>query len=247
MHGALVAERVTPLLRGRFGSPYRYRASCASTQALLQSGDPEGAVAVADLQTEGRGRLGRRWEAQPGSAILLSVLLRPANLHTAPQLALVGGLAAAAACEGELERRVSLKWPNDVLVDGRKIAGVLAEGREGAVVLGIGINVNQTEEELPPAARTPPASLRTVDGRCRDRAVLLASLLAELERTYDLWRDAGLVPLHAELTARDCLEGSKVEIGGRRGVAAGIDPEGRLLLRHGGEVEAIASDEVTPG
>jgi BirA family biotin operon repressor/biotin-[acetyl-CoA-carboxylase] ligase len=113
--------------------------------------------------------------------------------------------------------------------------------------LGIGINVNQTEEQLPPVARTPPASLRTVDGRCRDRAVLLASLLAQLERVYDVWRGGGLAPLHAELTSRDCLVGSEVEIGGRRGVADGIDPEGRLLLRRGGRVEAIASGEVRSG
>jgi len=181
-------ELVLPLLRGRLGKPYRFVERCPSTQRLLGEDDPEGATVTADEQTEGRGRLGRRWEAPPGRAILCSVLLRPdAPMALWPELSLVAGEAVAAALRAELGVDASLRYPNDVVVAGRKLVGVLPEARLGRVVLGIGVNVNQTTEELPRETAKPATSLRIELGREIPRAPLLAAILAELERGYDAW------------------------------------------------------------
>ncbi len=227
-----------------FGSPLRRVASCESTQLLLGPGDPEGAVAVTDFQTAGRGRLGRVWTAPPGTALLCSVLLRPPAGSRISQLSLVGGLAAAQTVEAALGRPAQLKWPNDVLVDGLKVAGVLAEAHDGVVVVGVGLNVNQTVAELPPDVRIPAASLRSLDGTERDLDLLLASLLERLEAAYESWLAGGLASLHAELTSRDALAGRMVSVDGRTARALGIDAEGRLVLDSGrlqsGEVRLLS-------
>lgn len=208
---------------------------------LLGPGDPEGAVAVTDFQTGGRGRLGRTWTAPPGTALLCSVLLRPPPGSRIAQLSLVGGLAAAQTVEAALRRSAQLKWPNDVLVDDCKVAGLLAEARDGVVVLGVGLNVNQTAAELPEDARVPAASLRTLDGAERDRDELLLDLLERLEAAYDSWLEGGLRALHAELSSRDALAGRAVTVDGRSGRALGIDEEGRLVLDSG----SVESGEVS--
>jgi len=179
---------VEPLLRGRLGHPYRFVEVCASTQRLLGDDDPEGAAVAADEQTEGRGRLGRRWEATAGRAILCSVLLRPSvPMPLWPELSLVAGEAVAGALRAETGVDASLRHPNDVVVEGRKLAGLLAEAKPGRVVLGIGVNVNQAADDLPTETVKPPTSLRVELGRELDRAPLLAAILAELERGYDAW------------------------------------------------------------
>ena len=184
----LLPEAVLPLLRGRLGQPYRFVESCASTQRLLGEDEPEGSTAVADVQTAGRGRLGRTWEAPPGRAILCSVLLRPpVPMPLWPELSLVAGEAVAQTLRAETGVDASLRHPNDVVIAGRKLVGVLAEATKGRVVLGIGVNVNQTAEELPRDTAKPPTSLRVELGREVERAPLLAALLLELERGYDAW------------------------------------------------------------
>jgi BirA family biotin operon repressor/biotin-[acetyl-CoA-carboxylase] ligase len=221
---------VEPLLRGRFGRPFRYVEETESTQALLGAGDPEGAVVQAGHQTAGRGRLGRRWEAPPGTALTFSVLLRPPPGAPIQQLSLVAGLAVAETVEGALQLSAQIKWPNDVLVDRRKVAGVLAEARDGVVVLGIGLNVNQTREQLPEDARVPAASLRTIDGTEREPAPLLADLLACLEHHYDAWTAGGLDAVFDGIGSRDFLRGRLAKVGESEGVAGGLDREGRLLV-----------------
>ena len=188
MAGELAPERVEPLLSGRFGRPYRHVATCASTQRLLEADAPEGAVVVAELQTEGRGRLGRRWLAPAGSSLLFSLLLRPrVRSDRLPELSLVAGRAVADAIAATAELQPTLKHPNDVLLGGRKVCGILAEATNGRVVVGIGINVNQTEAELPVDTVTPATSLRVELGRPLPRAPLLVEVLASLERAYDAW------------------------------------------------------------
>lgn len=177
-----------PLLRGRLGNPYRYVARCASTQRLLGPGDPEGAVVATDEQTEGRGRLGRSWQAPAGTSILCSVLLvPPVEPQRLPELSIVAGRAVAAAIAEATGLEAELKFPNDVLLNGRKVAGILAEASEGRVVLGIGVNVSQQAGELPADPRTPPTSLRLETGRDHERAPLLADILLRLEQEYDAW------------------------------------------------------------
>ncbi|MGD0712693.1 MAG: biotin--[acetyl-CoA-carboxylase] ligase [Gaiellaceae bacterium] len=184
----LSPESVLPLLRGRLGKPYRFVESCPSTQRLLGEDEPEGATVAANVQTAGRGRLGRIWEAPAGRAILCSVLLRPQPpLPLWPELSLVAGEAVAAALHAETGVDASLRHPNDVVVAGRKLVGVLPEAVSGRVVLGIGVNVNQTADELPRETAKPPTSLRIELGRELERAPLLAAILLELERGYDAW------------------------------------------------------------
>lgn len=180
---------VEPLLRGRLGRPYRFVAECASTQRLLEPDENEGTTVATDLQTQGRGRLGRTWETPAGTALLFSVLLRPQPpMALWPELSLVTGEAVAAALRTETGIAAELGHPNDVLVERRKIAGILPEASTGRVVLGIGVNVNQTAGELPAETPKPPTSLQVETGREWPRAPLLAAILAELERSYDGWQ-----------------------------------------------------------
>ena len=241
---SLAPENVEPLLRGGFGKPYVYRERCESTQALLEPTLDEGAVAVCDEQTEGRGRLGRRWAAPAGTSILCSLLLRPPGERRAPELSLVGGVATALTVERALGLASQIKWPNDVMVDRRKVAGVLAEAREGVVVLGVGLNVNQRREELPDATTVPPASLFTIDAVRRARAPLLAELVLELERTYKLWAAGGIEALYEELGPRDFLRNRRVYVDGEAAHAVAIDRKGRLEVDVDGKRRVVESGEV---
>ena len=188
MADTLAPGEVLPLLRGRFGEPYRYAEVCPSTQRLFAAGDPEGAVAAAEEQTEGRGRLGRIWLAPPATSILASIVLVPQIApERLPELSLVAGDAVARAIASETGVEPRVRFPNDVLIEGRKVAGILAEASDGRVVVGIGVNANQREDDLPVSAETAPTSLLLATGSRVDRARLLATLLVELERAYDAW------------------------------------------------------------
>ena len=241
---SLAPESVEPLLGGGFGTPYVYRERCESSQALLAPDLDEGALAVCDEQTRGRGRLGRTWSAPQGTAILLSLLLHPPAERRAPELSLVGGIATALTVERALGLASQIKWPNDVMVNRRKVAGVLAEARDGAVVLGIGLNVNQRREELPADASVPAASLLTIDAVRRARAPLLADVVLELERAYKLWAAGGIDALYEELGARDFLRNRRVHVDGETGYAVAIDREGRLEVDVSGERRLVESGEV---
>jgi BirA family biotin operon repressor/biotin-[acetyl-CoA-carboxylase] ligase len=177
---------VTPRLRGRFGRPFTFVERCASTQRLLD-GATEGAVVAAGEQTEGRGRLGRTWHAPAGTSLLFSIVLEPpvAAAHLA-ELSLVAGAAVAEVIETETGLATAVKHPNDVLVDGRKVAGILAEAVEGRVVLGVGVNISQTPAQLPDDVATPATSL-LLEGVVVDPVDLLAAILERLEAHYDRW------------------------------------------------------------
>jgi BirA family transcriptional regulator, biotin operon repressor / biotin---[acetyl-CoA-carboxylase] ligase len=180
---------VEPLLQARLGRPYRFVEECESTQRLLDPGEVEGATVAADLQTHGRGRLGRTWETPPGRALLFSVLLHPRPpMVIWPELSLVAGAAVAGALRAATGVAAELSHPNDVLIAGRKVAGILAEASVGTVRLGIGVNVDQTAEELPAETTKPATSLCIETGRGWPRAPLLAAILLELERGYDDWQ-----------------------------------------------------------
>ena len=211
---------------------------------MLDSSQSEGAAAVTELQTAGRGRMGRRWEAPAGSSILVSVLLRPPPERRAAELTLVAGIATAVVVERATGLAAQLKWPNDVMLDRRKVAGGIAELKDGAVVLGIGLNVNQKPAELPAEAKTAAGSLRSITGREYERAPLLADLLLELELRYDAWRSGGIEAIYEDLGARDFLRGRRVTVDGVAGIAQMIDRDGRLLIETESGPVVVESGEV---
>jgi BirA family biotin operon repressor/biotin-[acetyl-CoA-carboxylase] ligase len=198
---------------------------------LASAGAPHGTLVTADEQSAGRGRQGRAWTAPPGSAVLMSLVLR--DPHELLPLA-----AAVATCEAiPLECRI--KWPNDVWAGGRKLAGILAEGRpqEGWAVLGIGLNV--TTEEFPPELRDTATSLRR-EGVEADTESILQALLAAL--------DLRLADEPAELLSawreRDALRGRHVRWRDGEGIAAGIDDAGALLVETEDGRVALEAGEV---
>jgi BirA family biotin operon repressor/biotin-[acetyl-CoA-carboxylase] ligase len=243
---SLAFEAVEPHLLGRFGKPYLYEAECESTQLfLLGSGLPEGAVAAAEHQSGGRGRLGRSWTAPPATSILVSILLQPPAERTLPQLSLVAALAAAEAVEGATGLAAQVKWPNDVMLNRRKVGGIISEVTDGTVVVGIGLNVNQSRDQLPLVAPTEPGSLRSLTGSSYDRAALLGSLVTRLERAYDVWREFGLDGVYGELGARDFLRGRRVTVDGEPATAVQIARDGRLeVATDAHEVRTVESGEV---
>jgi BirA family biotin operon repressor/biotin-[acetyl-CoA-carboxylase] ligase len=165
---------VLPALRGAYGREYHYAPEAPTTQRMLPPGAAHGAVALTEHQTEGRGRLGRTWVDEPGAGLLFSVvLLPPPPVAVWPELTLVAAQAVADA----IGPAASIKHPNDVLVDGRKAAGILAEAGE-RVVLGIGINVGRAD--------WPGAGFVSAD-----RLDLLVDVLDRLERGYDGWVGGG--------------------------------------------------------
>jgi BirA family transcriptional regulator, biotin operon repressor / biotin---[acetyl-CoA-carboxylase] ligase len=241
---SLAPERVEPLLIGRFGRPYLYEETCGSTQELLREQADEGAVAVCEEQTAGRGRQGRLWVAPPGTAILCSVLLTPPEGRAIPELSLVAGTAVAEAVEGGIGLAVQVKWPNDVMLNRRKVAGVIAEAGDGRVVVGMGVNVNQERDQLPADTKVSAASIYTIDGIKRERAPLLASILDRLEANYAAWLERGLDGVYDSLGARDFLRGRRVSLDGASGTGVKIDRDGRFLVDMDGDVRAVESGEI---
>lgn len=188
MSDSPLAGAVVPRLRGRFGRNYRFLAQCESTQRALPEDAPEGAVAVADFQTAGRGRRGRDWVAPSGTSVLCSLLLRPGvESERLPELSVVAGQACAEAIAAVTGLAPTVKLPNDVLVGGAKVAGILAEASESRVVLGVGINVHQSAENLPEGTEPPATSLELETGNQVDRRELVVELLDRLERHYEEW------------------------------------------------------------
>jgi BirA family biotin operon repressor/biotin-[acetyl-CoA-carboxylase] ligase len=181
--------QVRPRLEGRFGSPlYLYAESCSSTQDLLPLDAPEGSLAIAETQLRGRGRRGRDWEAPPGSSLLLSLCLRPqVEAARLPALTVMAAEAIVEAIALVTGAETTVKPPNDVLLAGRKVAGVVAEASSGRVALGIGVNVSQQADDLPERPVFPATSLALELDRAPDRVELLVRLLERLEGRYERW------------------------------------------------------------
>jgi len=232
----------------------------ADLLAEARRGAREGLVLVAEAQTGGRGRMGRRWITPPRSALTFSVLLRPAVVPAGllGWVPLLAGVAVASALAETAGVDARLKWPNDVLADGAKLAGILAERWGETVVVGTGINVFQERDELPVPTATsvllaaPPTATAGVDLRER----LLIAVLGELARWYRAWLDqphpgdADGCGLRQEYLRHSGTVGAMVTVmlpGGQHltGTATGIDPAGRLELRTStGLVQVSAGDVV---
>ena len=257
---AAVAGASTRL--GRFGADLRWYAEVASTNdlasALAEHGVAEGAVVIADAQTAGRGRHGRRWSSPAGSGLYVSVLLRP-HVHTMPLLTIGAGVAVVEGIHAATGLMPALKWPNDVLIPAAlkgcaaKLAGILVEASsfgDGALhgcVLGFGINVSPASYPADVAARA--TSLERELGRTVDRGTLLVECLAALDARYDdlqCGRAAGVLD-RWRAYARPTL-GRVVECdtrnGVQKGVAENLDESGALLVRTGDGTVRVISGEV---
>ncbi len=215
-------------------------------------GAPEGVVLAAESQTAGRGRMGRSFVTVPRSALTFSVLLRPAAVPAAGRswITLLAGLAVASGLRAEAGVDARLKWPNDVLVNGAKLAGILAEQAADAIVVGTGINVLTGQDGLPSAA----TSLALQDAACTDRTMLLIGLLGQLEHWYLRWAgahrgDARASGLREEYLRLSATVGQDVRVslpGGRTlaGTACDVDDVGRLVVRSAGGLTAVSAGDV---
>lgn len=237
--GIVFPRMVARLPIGRMGSTFYAFSTIPSTQdevrRLAEAGAPEGTLVVADHQIQGRGRQGRQWLDEPGANLLFSVLLRPQVPATRiPQLSLMAALASGEALSRATGLSVGIRWPNDLEVRGRKIAGVLAEAQvHGAeiahVILGIGINVNQTR--FPPDLARPATSLALEAGHTLDREVLLEALLSSLGRWYPRYLSEGFAPVREGWRRVSVTLGRSVNGSGITGTAEDLDADGALLLR----------------
>jgi BirA family biotin operon repressor/biotin-[acetyl-CoA-carboxylase] ligase len=216
------------------GSPRVHHRTTDSTneraKELALGGAPHGTIVTADEQTAGRGRQGRQWLAPPGRALLVSVVLRHLGGAQA-HLPLAAALAVCEACERSAPPlHCAIKWPNDVWLDGRKVAGILVEGRpqEGWAVLGIGLNVSTAEDEFPAELREIATSLAAAMPDAEPPALedVLGQLLNALEARLEDSPDS----IVAEWRERDALSGQLVRWQGGEGTAAGIDESGALIV-----------------
>ena len=219
----------------------------ADLAARARTGAPAGAVLVTDFQDAGRGRQGRSWVAPRGSSVAMSVLLRPRDVDPGrwTWLPLLAGLAVVEGLRRAADVPAVLKWPNDVLVDGQKICGILAERVETpagpACVVGMGINVWLAADELP----VPTATSLTLAGSTVDRTVLLRALLEGLHAAYGAWRDGS--PRDRYLALCDTV-GREVRVELPRGVLEGtavdVDADGALVVASGGRHTAVTAGDV---
>lgn len=213
------------------GSPHRHFASVGSTNTvareLAAAGAPHGTVVTAAEQTAGRGRQGRRWTAPPGSALLYSAILRPLE----PRHSVLPLAVPLAICETAEHLRPGIeckvKWPNDIHLEGRKLAGILIEARpqDGWAVLGIGLNLTITPEQFPPDLRDRATSLFS------DAPANSGETSAALSESLTRWIDADPAHVLAEWRKRDALLGREVTWEKGTGIAEGIDERGYLLVR----------------
>src|SRR4051794_2409306 len=217
------------------GRPRLHLRSTTSTndraRELAEHGAPQGALVTAGEQTAGRGRHGRTWVTPPGTAIAASLVLREWD----PLLSLRAGLAVADVAGPEAR----VKWPNDVWLEGRKVAGILAEARNGGwVVLGIGVNVALDPATLPP-------DVAEIAGTLGRRPAEIEATLTELLRALETRLEQDPPTILADLRERDALLGRRLTYAGGAGVGAGIDESGALLVtRDDGETVAVTTGEI---
>lgn len=248
LHGEIIGQRLICL------------PETASTNAdafrLAEDGAVEGTVVIADAQSGGKGRMGRVWSSPPGINLYCSVILRPSvKPHQAPQLTFLSAVAVARAIELTTALKPEIKWPNDILIHGRKVAGLLNEMSSETdginfVILGIGVNLNMSAAQFPVDVRTPATSLLLEQGRPVSRAQFAAIMLNELDRLYGDFLLYGFDPVRDEWQLRCNANGHEVSVsdGGAetlRGMFNGIDGDGAMLVRlPSGMVERILSGDV---
>ena len=230
-------------------------ASCDSTNAVLlsraENGAPSGTVIITEEQTAGRGRRGRSWFSSPGDSLTFSLLWRFAQGTAPAGLSLAVGVAVSRALSGVGAGGTALKWPNDILKDGRKLGGILVElvpGAPHAAVIGIGINL-RLPAGMPEEVRAASTALNA-NGAAPDANELYAVLLAELLSTLDTFATTGFASIRPEWMARHAFQDARIRLSTdfgppSEGICRGVDTDGALLLEIDGRIERILSGEVS--
>jgi BirA family biotin operon repressor/biotin-[acetyl-CoA-carboxylase] ligase len=225
-------------------------------EQLAAEGAPEGTVVIAEKQTQGKGRRGRNWFSPPSEGIYFSIILRPRiSPHEAPKLTLMASVAVAETVLSLTQLRVNIKWPNDILINGKKLAGILTEisaemDRIHYVVIGIGINVNTRTESFPPDIRDRATSILLETGAVYQRVALLRVFLEWLEVYYDMFNVKGFQPIMNRWKQLSDMMGKQISVDlinhTFTGEVLDIDEDGFLLLRdHEGNLRKIISGDIT--
>jgi BirA family biotin operon repressor/biotin-[acetyl-CoA-carboxylase] ligase len=257
----MLPEEISQGLTTRsFGKRITYREECTSTQdlatELARAEEPEGSMVITEAQTRGRGRNGRIWISTPGAGVYLSVILRPKlQAFQIVQIPMVAGVAAARTISAVTCLEPDIKWPNDILLHGKKVAGTLTEmscekDRINYIILGIGINVNSLNYDLPEPVRDIATSLRIESGRSVSRIALVQRYLIDLETAYYSYLANGFENIRQEWKCLSSTIGARVEIvdGLERltGEVLDIDTDGFLLLKtDAGKIQRIVAGDVS--
>lgn len=249
----------TGLNTQKIGSQITHLEQCASTQIvahkLAQEGAVDGTVVIAELQTEGRGRLSRKWDSAHGKGIWMSIILRPdVPIHKAPQFTLVAAVAVVRAIQKVTGLEPTIKWPNDILFGTKKATGILTELQSDAdgiqaLIIGIGVNVNQQLSDFDPAVQDIATSLLIESGQLVNRRELAQELLSCLEVYTDMYIEEGFSPLKQLWEGHSATIGKAVRARMSRetleGIAEGITEDGVLQLRTAdGKLHGIYSADI---
>jgi BirA family biotin operon repressor/biotin-[acetyl-CoA-carboxylase] ligase len=244
----------------RLGTHFHYFRELDSTnnyaRSLAEQGAAEGAIVIAEQQTQGRGRLGRRWVSPPFVNLYCSIILRPTSPPAfAPQITLTAAVALADAVACFSPVAPAIKWPNDIMIGNKKLAGVLTEAVSNSrkiefVIVGIGVNVNFSLESMPLEIRERATSLSVLTGRSVSREALLRRLIQDLDRCYGILEETGFAAIAPRWDARFGLRGQRVRVETTdqsiTGRAIGIEPDGALLIEAPGGKQRILAGDVIP-
>ncbi len=222
---------------------------------LAEQNAPEGTIVTADEQTKGRGRLGRVWHSPPDTGIYLSLILRPDFLpENAPGISLIVALSLAETINEIIPDKVKIKWPNDVLISGKKTAGILSElsaekNKINYLIIGVGININQATNDFPDDIKNLATSIKRPAGKKINRVKFLKQFLTKLEKEYLLYQKHSLKKAHKRLLQYSSLLNKEITLlSGKEkitGTVIDINTEGALVLKIGDKIKAFSSGEVT--
>jgi len=253
-------ERINRHLNTKeLGRTINYHTTCESTQIIAadkaREGAPHGSVVISEEQTAGRGRMDRSWDSKANKGIWMSVIIRPPiSPQFAAQFTLVSAVAITQAIQEVTKLSPEIKWPNDVLINGKKVTGILTELQADmdlvhSIIIGIGVNVNQEIEAFDESIQTIATSLRMETGQQVDRALLVAKILYYLEKYGDMYVEKGFEPIKILWESHNCTIGKRIRATMLRetleGVALGITNDGVLELQlDNGEIRGIYSADI---
>jgi BirA family biotin operon repressor/biotin-[acetyl-CoA-carboxylase] ligase len=246
---------------GRLGRSLHYFLELDSTNTyarrLAECGASEGEIVIAEQQTNGRGRLGRYWISPPFVNLYLSVVLRPTlPPHQAPQITLMAAVALADTIAAVASQSPAIKWPNDIVMGGKKLAGILTESSSDSraidfVILGIGVNLNFPRADMPAEIRDRATSLMEFTAQPVHRETFAARLIQDLDRCYGILQESGFAEIASRWDARFMLRGKRVRVEMMEeevlGTARGIDKDGALIVEDDrGELQRVIAGDVIP-